>query len=428
MTGVIFENNFDQANGVAITTANSGGSGNAFGSVSTTNLALTYSTEQKAHGTASMKVTPGATGNSAGYVIPQKLGLPTTYSWRLYFRLTGLPSAAMNLLMAYVAPNPNNQNHNLLNINTDGRISFTAPTADGVGHTYSIPVGSFAASLNHWYRAEGTVVMDATNGSMLLNIYDGDATTPLVTSNPTGIFTGSPGSGVQQFQMGKGTSSPVIAPYYLDALKIRNDATAIGPYVAALPSVIANASIAGSTLNLSAVASTYDNAAPTTFAWTQTGGPSVLTGTATTATVSETLTIGGTYSFHLDITDDLGRHATDDVSYTYAGDATSGPAVTGTTASNQWVETLQGTPAASGALSWSISPSTGVTLTPVGNSCIASGPTPAVATAYTATCTEAGNANTTQFRFTVPGSPSAAGGGIRILRASDDQTNGGSFS
>lgn len=415
----IFENNFDQANGVAVTTANSAGSGSAFGGISLNATTLTYSTEQHAHGSASMKVTAAGAGTGTANVT--KLAL-TDFAVRFYLRLTGLPNAPMNLLYAYVDASTT---FSLVNLNTDGHLSFQSPLAGSTSSAnYSIPASTLTLALNHWYRIEAAVHLSSSTGSVLVEVFDGDSTTALATSNPTGIYTADAGTSVSLIQLGKGTTAPVIAPYYLDGFVLTNDLTLPGPFTAPKPSVVASAAVTGTTVALSGTVATYDNVAPS-YAWTQTAGPSLLTGTSSTAAPSYTLSQAGSYSFRLTVTDDLGQTAYDDVSFSYAGTASS-PGVTGTPYSSRFVEEITAVPVSGGAISWTVDPA-GPRLIPAGVTCVVHGPTPPIATVYTVVATEAGNANTTSFRFTVAGAPTTTGGGIRILQATGDQAAGGSF-
>lgn len=421
---VIFTQDFDQADGLAITTANSANSGNAFGSVATTGLAITYSTAQKAKGTASMKVATTASPAS-GSAVAQRLGSPKTFSWRFYFLLSGLPSLPTALVTGYCPPLANGWGQTLtpLAVTQDGRVGFQIPDGAGGTKSYYTAASTFSPTLNHWYRCEGTIVMDPSVGSVLYKVFDGDSTTPLLTTNPTGIYTADASNpGLVQVQFGKNTSSPTINPFWIDAIQLRDDATLPGPYLAAAPTVQANAGLSGAVLTLSTTPSTYDHVVAST-TWTQTAGPAVSLSSAS-APAPVSLTVAGSYTFHVDITDDLGRHAVDDVNFTYSGNV-SAPGLTGTVLAGQWLALLTATPSLGNALTWSTT-SPGVTLAPNGSSCIAYGPSPSVATPVTVHLVEASNSNTTDYRFTVPGTPTTQGG-VRILQATADQSAGGVF-
>lgn len=409
------QNHFDGASGTALTAASQTAAtgSDAFDSLYQSGLTLSFDSAQKMHGTTSLKLDTPTSGTSSSQAQWAFTAAPiTTISYRFYVRMSSLPSAAMGLMYISAAGGKHT-----IAIDQNGRFSWIGPVNG------NIPTSTLTAAVNTWYRVEGTIVVGTgTSGSVSLKVFAGDSTTALGTANTTGIATSTDGSGITYVQFGKVTSSPVIGDYWIDDPAISDSATAIGPYVPGNPSVIASASLSGSALSLSSVAVTYDNAAPT-YSWTKVSGPAVTLSGASSASASATLTTAGDYVFRVTVTDDLNHTDTDDVAVTYAG-SVSAPTV-GTTQqfTNAWVESIPATPGASGALSYAISPSGPTQIAPG----VFTGTTPTTAQTFTVTITEAGNPNTTQYQFTVPGTPTAAGG-VRILLASDDSTAGGSFS
>lgn len=229
---IFLEQHFDQGNGTTVSTTNSGSSGSAFGSVTATGLTLTYSTEQHAHGTASMKVTTPATGGSSGNVIFQKLGTPLNYAWRLYVYLGSLPSSATAVVAGYYGGVAGTQGTSNLVLYSDGKVGLQRPNSDGTQTIYQIPLATFTMTTGHWYRFEGTATGGTTGGGMTLAVYDADGTTALGTiASSVGWMNGT--TGLTQLQVGKGTTTPTMSSFYIDDLAFQDSASLIGPFVAA---------------------------------------------------------------------------------------------------------------------------------------------------------------------------------------------------
>lgn len=414
----------DLPSGTAITTSSTATAGNtAFNYVGMTAITLTASTLQKAHGLSSVLVhTPTTGSNNAQMTLSMATIAPNTFSWRVYAYFTGLPSGATAFVQSLTSSTTYSLN-NLL-VGSTGKIGFDYGPSSSPTTVY---VSGVTLPLNTWLRFEGTAVLSSTTtGSVSLSVFNLDSTTPLGSVTTTGIVTQDSGnSGLKTLQFGKNTSAPIITDYYLDDFGVVDSGTAIGPFVAASPSVIASAAVSGTALTLSETSITYDSVAPTVL-WSQTAGTALTLSSTSASSPTATLVSADTYTFTVTVTDDLGKTATDQVTLTYAG-ASTAPAVTGTvTGTNNWVEAVVGTPVAGGTMSYSISPSTGVQQVAPG---VFTAPIPAVSTAYTVTATESGNANVTTFTFTVAGAPTASGTTtIRILLASDDQSLGGTFS
>jgi hypothetical protein len=417
------EHGIDLPNGTPITVASSNTKGNTpFYYVATNTAVLTASTAQKAHGLSSVLVDcPASGGSSAAIQYSYAPSAAIAFSWRMSGYFTGLPSSTVSLMQALCGASV--QNPNPLVMSKEGKVGYNYGPAAGPTTVY---ISAYTIPLNTWLRFEGTVVLDGSGqGSMSLKVFVGDSTTPAAQVTTTGVNTqDTSNTGMSAVQWGKNTTSPTMGDFYLDDFAVRDDAVPIGPFVADQPSVIASAAVSGTTLTLSEVAYTYDGVAPTT-AWAQTAGPTVALSSASAPSPTATLAQAGNYGFRVTITDDLGHTAYDDITFTYSGNVAA-PSVTGAAVGTaNWVESVTGTAANGGALTYSISPSTGVTQVAPG---VFTGPVPQSATHYTVTVSEAGNAQTTQFGFTVAGLPSQSGAGVRILLANKDQSAGGVFS
>lgn len=409
MTVTLIQSFDGQTDGAAVSSANSGASGNAFDGVTIPGtLAMTYSAEQRAHGNRSLKVSNTDTTGNTGFTYWNASTTPTTYSIRGYLYLTGLPNTLTPVIQHVIG-----SNRNLLAVTSTGQFSFS--DTNGVQYTTT-----WTASLNLWYRIEATVNLGAS-GSVLFHVYSLDSTTPLTTLNPTAINMGT--GTLTQLRFGKGATAPLVAPYYFDDLAFADSGTAIGPYTSTAPTVTAGAGVAGFNVTLTATASTFDGATPT-YSWVQTGGAAVTLVGGSTATPTFTAPSPDTYSFTVTVTDSVGATASAPVSA-----AVSAPAGTPTAILAMYhdvfvIDATGSTAAFGGALSYSISPSTGVTTLAPG---LFAGTMPTTARPYTVTVTEAGNATTASATVTVPGATSTSGTGIHILRATADQSTGGAF-
>lgn len=408
------QQHFDpQTDGAAVTTATSSASGNAFSSVTLNAVTLTYVSEQKMHGTRAMKVNGGTVTPSSGYA-SWAVTAVGTFSVRAYFRLTGLPSAPTSLIYAYNSVTTTDT-ESLLAINNTGTVGFL------IGSVAYWTTGTL--TLNTWYRMEATW-RKGSAGSVLFNIYAGDSTTVLYTLNPTAIANGSVGP--TSIQFGKNTSAPTMAAYYFDDLGFVDSATLLGPYVSAPPTVTAGANVDGSNnITLSASYTTYDSVAPT-YVWSQTAGTALTLSSTTAASPTITAAPQGAYTFQVVITDDAGGTATDTVSVTIAGTTGSPTASVHMYHDVFVVDATASTAAAGGALTYAIAPSTGLTTLKPG---LWVGLSPATATTYSITVTEAGNANVGTTSTVVPAATGSttSGSAIRILMATADSTAGGTF-
>lgn len=416
----ILQQLFDQADGTTITAANSGPQGStAFDSVtSNANIAFTYSSTQKHSGIASGKVNPNGSVSGNMAWSSKIVALSTSVlAYRGYFYFTGLPSVATNILFGYTS---DQASLNFFNLTSTGTLTASTDQSDGTHLGFNL--SGVTLAVNTLYRIEGYIVLSPTNGSLLLQVFNGDSTTALGTLNPTGIRTcTTAGATVTRVQLGKNTTSPTMAPYYVDAFAVKDEQATFGPYVPANPTVSVSASLSGATAALSATATTYDNVAPT-YTWSQVSGPSATLSSTSAQSPNATLTSAGDYVFRVVVRDDLNRTATKDTTVSYAG-TTSGPQVTGTLVQPRWVETITATPAAGGALSYSISPSANVNQVAPG---VFVGLIPSVNTQYAVTVTETGNSNTTVYRFVVPAGV-AGGAALRMLVATADSSAGGTF-
>lgn len=398
-----------QTDGTAVTSANSGASGDAFNGVTIPGaLAMTYSAEQRAHGNRSLKVSNTDTTGATGFAYWNAPTGTTTYYFRGYIYLTGLPNALTPVIQQVIG----GTNRNLLAVTSTGQFGF----ADNAGVQYFT---TWTASLNLWYRYEMAVTLGAS-GSVLFKVFSLDSTTALATLNPTAINMST--GALTQLRFGKGATSPLVASYYFDDLAF-SDTAPIGPYSSTPPTVTAGSNVSGMAVTLQSTVTTFDSAAPT-YAWTQTSGPTVTLSSTTAANPTFTAPSTNTYGFTVTITDSVGATATATVSTTVTA-AVGAPTATLAMYHDIFViDATASTPATSGALSYAITPSTGLTVLAPG---LWAGTMPTTAKPFTVTVTEAGNSTTATASVTVPGAATATGGGIHILRATADASSGGSF-
>lgn len=210
-----------QANGVAVTSVNSGNQSNAFFSeVELGTGTITYSTAQSAHGTTSYLFAPDTTSDHFLSI----LRLATNAAaLRFYGYFTGAPP--VNTEIAQL-------NTMVPSFTLLARLVFTSEGKLSAFNTPG-PVWTSTASipLNTWVRFELFAALGATAGDGVIqaNMYLHDSLSPL-----DGFSLSGAGLGTEPFTMarfGKLSNNAYDAPFYLDDFAVQQGASGfVGPY------------------------------------------------------------------------------------------------------------------------------------------------------------------------------------------------------
>lgn len=151
----------------------------------------TYSTEQAAHGTRSMKIVQA---NQIGYIENNFTASAVTRYFRQYLYLSANPAASCNLLTLYSGAT------------MQGHVRITSTGTVQLRNTASTQVGtpSAALPLNQWSRIE---TMYVPNGSSVVRVFAGNAA--MESTTPTATITGAVGGTgtVSQALIGPSTST-----------------------------------------------------------------------------------------------------------------------------------------------------------------------------------------------------------------------------
>lgn len=269
-------------NGVAITAANSGTSGDAFSLVNIGGGgSVVYSTAQAAFGGKSMLFS-AATSASALIRWSQT---DTTHRFRAYIRLPSFPTSAVNIVQLRGSAVGTGMG---LQVNGSGNLLWT----DGGGAAQTL----YGLSINTWYMISAMTTRGTTtsNGYIKAEVRNASGTTVLGTFESSTRNTGIDDLTFTQF--GKLTSSNPDLTIYFDQVAFDVGAGAlIGPYVSGEPQlnlvhdtyhvVDATGSIAGTGGSLTYTATwvsgptlTYTQPQPGLFFFTQnTSAPSAYT-------------------------------------------------------------------------------------------------------------------------------------------------------
>jgi len=163
-TTVVLNNDFREGTaGTAITTGNSGGTGeSAFDAVTTTNSAtVTYSATQAIHSSLSMAVTTTAVAGVASTTWSTSLGTQTTLFGRAYLYLTASPASTDAIFQHHLS------GASTCNIQmTTARQIAIQDAAFATVHTLTstVPTGQ-------WVRVEWEIIFSATVGRIIVNYY-----------------------------------------------------------------------------------------------------------------------------------------------------------------------------------------------------------------------------------------------------------------
>jgi hypothetical protein len=201
-------NTFDGSNGVAITTANSGGAlGRAFDSVSATAAqVLQYDTTVGAHGTGSGKFQSGATAGQV-YVSwsAASAGSGTTTYGRVYLYRDTANTVYQVFFRAYNAATSRIS----VGVNAAGYIQVLDATNTAIA-TASSNVMPVAA----WVRVEWSLTLDAVSGAVTINYYAlPEATTPTYTLTATAANFGGVAT---DYRLGMCSTIASSTVYHLD--------------------------------------------------------------------------------------------------------------------------------------------------------------------------------------------------------------------
>lgn len=402
---------------VQVTTANSASGGTAFSSVGGV---VKFDTAQHMHGTTAGRLNTGANASYVAYS-----GFSTTqFAARAYVYYGSFPAVSANQNLIQIRSGSTVLNGFDFGDN-DHRFSFRTPT--GVGYF----VSPAAISLNTWYRVEIAWNISATGGSVNARVYLGDSTTALWQVNPTAINTGT--APITEVRFGSNNSATSMGSTWLDEVAARDASVLlIGPYSTAAPTVNATASVTGTSISLGAQVTTFDGLAPS-YAWSQTAGPTVSLSSSTASAPTVASAPAGDYTFRVVVTDSSGKTATDTVNITVQSTGGSQPpsATAPTAVVSMYhdvfaIDATQSTASTNnGALSYTVSPSSGLTTLKPG---IWVGLSPSVATQYTVQVTEVGATSPAVSVVTVPAKPTVTtASSIQILVANNDASSGGTF-
>jgi hypothetical protein len=143
-------------------------------------------------------------------------------------------------------------------------------------------------ALNTAYRIEFYGTVHATTGTMNVVLYAGDSTSAIESKNQTNVNTGSTNAG--RFVVGKITSAPTMAPFYIDDIAAdMNSATPLGPLANLSPTVVSDTGTltvaAAGTANLSYTSTDADGtiaSRATTYDFPSSGTPALTGGTTST--------------------------------------------------------------------------------------------------------------------------------------------------
>ena len=216
----LFKNGAEgQTNGTAVTTGNSGASGDAFGVLSGT---VTYDNAHAAHGSLGFKLSP-ASGSNASVVFGSGVsGLTgTSYSSRFYIYLTAFPPGSTEIWRSNAA------SASLLSrvsINASGQFV----TAYNNGATTTLWTSVSTIPVNTWVRVETYTVL-GSGGQFQAAFYNGDSTTAIDSGGGTGLTINA--GPLQTVSFGKYGTDAHANAFWLDELAVNNSATGfMGPF------------------------------------------------------------------------------------------------------------------------------------------------------------------------------------------------------
>lgn len=218
---VLASNTFETGtNGVAVSSANSGGSADtAFDSVSIgTGATLAYDNARAVAGVLSCQVATGvSTSLSFAEWAAATLGTQDTVFLRGYFFFTANPAAAHRIMAAFGSATTRAS----IQVSASGKLRSHLP-AGGIIQTMTASI-----PLNQWFRVEARITGSAANGQIEVALFSTAA-----SSIPTEVITSSAtqnlGGQIDSARWGLSTALANVAPFWID-----NVAVGIGGYVGA---------------------------------------------------------------------------------------------------------------------------------------------------------------------------------------------------
>lgn len=220
-----YQNLLEGSNGVAITAANSGVDGDAFGTVATTSPAASvFDTSRAFQGSSSLKVTPsGSTQLTSMYWTVAGSG---HVSMRGYFYLTAAPAGGLVPMWLGAAGASSRAS---IDFRPTGKLRVNMVGGAAYDTSASYP-------LNDWVRVELEVWKGTTttNGRIKGAMYLGSSTTPIESWDVTTANTGT-----DDFVMARygsySASTTSTSPIWIDAVAFDDAANGfIGPYAVTL--------------------------------------------------------------------------------------------------------------------------------------------------------------------------------------------------
>lgn len=377
-----------QTDGATVTTSNSNDFGDdaLFVVVANSGAAVTYSSSHAAHGTRSIKMAGGTTAGAQSIIgFGGFSALTLSKSIALY--ATGLPTAAnMNLLQSRTASAAAGG----VQLTTDGHLIVSNPSG---GATLWTSTATLSPTTD--YRIDWVEVIDAAAGQVKFQVCTLNSNTPITGLSYAGSSLNTGTTPLTETRAGKLNTTSSIGTFYLDDFRV-SDATSafLGAYSNAAPTVSAGTGgtvPVGTTVTLGSGAATATDSDGTIVStgWTCTAHPGALptiSNASSLTTATAPLATAGTYTFQLSATDNVGATTTSTVSYTVT--STSPPVENTTVITGIAIIDASGSTAASGgALTYSISPSTGTSQLASGVFMVPRGTS---STTYTVTVVEAG--------------------------------------
>lgn len=309
---VLIQNTFDGgSSGTTISEINSGGaSGTPFTLVEIiTGATCTFQSTAAKHGSRGARIT----GSGAHAFVQHDIEANAKLSTRFYVSFPSAPTVTCQLYTPRSV------------VNYIGGINITTALKLQVTNVAGTPVFTTTAALtaNTYYRIEiSHFVATATTGAIQFKYFVGDSTTAVESFTTTTADLGT--SNIINYRLGK-INNGGSTPMDLDSITFNiGSTTLLGPHVDLNipPNANAGGGAAdvepGTVITLTGSASTDPDGSISTYAWSQTTGPTVtLSGSGSNRTFTAPYTTAGTVlGFQLTVTDNLGATSTATVSYT----------------------------------------------------------------------------------------------------------------
>lgn len=222
-----------QANGVAVTVANSTTYGDAAASrVDATNGTVAYSTADFMHGSRSVALSMTAAATSCTMDIGLGGVNSAGLAARAYMKLASRPSVPIRIMQLRSTAGADLGG---INFYTNGTIAATDITGAVLGQSSAT---TQVIDPTVWYRFESVWGISATTGFYKTSVYIGDSTSAWFSyTSPATMNTGTANIGEVRF--GKASNTGTIGnPWFIDDLGLSDPAsTFMGAYAASGPSV-----------------------------------------------------------------------------------------------------------------------------------------------------------------------------------------------